>query len=290
MVVESLGVNLESFGGGVVVVMVVESFWSNLVVEVESFRIFDEAGRGSVVVEIKRQSYVIAIHRHVMGHSEKTQILVSLRRTNAGCFAFQDLRAGGFPEEQTSTKGIWRRGVGNGQLVIAGGSLLQSTPSEMFSFFQFISHASGVFAVRETAQLHVGSTGFIFSRLAGDKVLLLIYKTSPYGNNVDITKLEYVVHVQKRVGTRLRRLERDMKGQKLSDGTGLGGKGSLTDAEIHKFKASVGMKRAGETGDHRENPPTSSIVQRGSHMRKSDVTQPGIEPSSRWWESSILAT
>ncbi|KAJ8895949.1 hypothetical protein PR048_001290 [Dryococelus australis] len=35
---------------------------------------------------------------------------------------------------------------------------------------------------------------------------------------------------------------------------------------------------AGETGDARENPPTSGIVRHDSHMRKSGVTRPGIEP------------
>ncbi|KAJ8866026.1 hypothetical protein PR048_033550 [Dryococelus australis] len=37
---------------------------------------------------------------------------------------------------------------------------------------------------------------------------------------------------------------------------------------------------AGETGDRRENPPTSGIVRRDSHMRKSGVTRPRIEHGS----------
>ncbi|KAJ8890562.1 hypothetical protein PR048_010071 [Dryococelus australis] len=40
---------------------------------------------------------------------------------------------------------------------------------------------------------------------------------------------------------------------------------------------------AGETGDPRENPPTNGIVQHDSHMQKSGVTRPGIEPGSPWW-------
>ncbi|KAJ8869183.1 hypothetical protein PR048_030753 [Dryococelus australis] len=39
-------------------------------------------------------------------------------------------------------------------------------------------------------------------------------------------------------------------------------------------------ERVGETGDHRENPPTSGIVRHDSHRRKSGVTRLGIEPRS----------
>ncbi|KAJ8881214.1 hypothetical protein PR048_017688 [Dryococelus australis] len=42
-------------------------------------------------------------------------------------------------------------------------------------------------------------------------------------------------------------------------------------------------ERAGETGDPRENPPTNGIVR-----QKSEVTRPGIEPGSPWWEASGL--
>ncbi|KAJ8881478.1 hypothetical protein PR048_017959 [Dryococelus australis] len=48
-------------------------------------------------------------------------------------------------------------------------------------------------------------------------------------------------------------------------------------------------ERAGETGDPRENPPTNGIVRHDSHMRKSGVTRPEIEPGSPcWWEASRL--
>ncbi|KAJ8870449.1 hypothetical protein PR048_029471 [Dryococelus australis] len=42
---------------------------------------------------------------------------------------------------------------------------------------------------------------------------------------------------------------------------------------------------AGGTGDSRENPPTSGIVRHDSHVRKSGVSRPGIEPGSPWWEA-----
>ncbi|KAJ8866605.1 hypothetical protein PR048_032465 [Dryococelus australis] len=44
----------------------------------------------------------------------------------------------------------------------------------------------------------------------------------------------------------------------------------------------------GETGDPRENLSTSSIIWHDSHMQKSGVNWPGIEPISPWWEASSL--
>ncbi|KAJ8882585.1 hypothetical protein PR048_014396 [Dryococelus australis] len=47
-------------------------------------------------------------------------------------------------------------------------------------------------------------------------------------------------------------------------------------------------ERAGETGYPRENPPTNGIVWHDSHMQKSGVTRPGVEPISLWWEANRL--
>ncbi|KAJ8874343.1 hypothetical protein PR048_025189 [Dryococelus australis] len=44
---------------------------------------------------------------------------------------------------------------------------------------------------------------------------------------------------------------------------------------------------AGETGDS-GNPPTNGIVQHDSHLRKSGVKRPGVEPVSSWWEARSL--
>ncbi|KAJ8871520.1 hypothetical protein PR048_027842 [Dryococelus australis] len=47
--------------------------------------------------------------------------------------------------------------------------------------------------------------------------------------------------------------------------------------------------RAGETGEPGENPPTNGIVRHDSHSLKIRCDAwPGIEPSSLWWEESIL--
>ena len=57
----------------------------------------------------------------------------------------------------------------------------------------------------------------------------------PYGPEVAVQKEECVGHVQKRLGTALRKLKADMKGKKLADGKPLGGQGRLSDATIDKL-------------------------------------------------------
>lgn len=61
----------------------------------------------------------------------------------------------------------------------------------------------------------------------------------PY-EDVEISKLECVGHIQKRMGSRLRRLKNKMRGIKLSDGKPLSGRGRLTDAVIDSFQVYYG--------------------------------------------------
>ena len=63
----------------------------------------------------------------------------------------------------------------------------------------------------------------------------------PYGNEVEIQKLECVGRVQKRMGTRLRVLKTSYKKQKLSDGKGLDGRGRLTYDMIDRIQNYYGM-------------------------------------------------
>ena len=56
-----------------------------------------------------------------------------------------------------------------------------------------------------------------------------------FGTAYEIKKEECVGHVQKRLGTALRKYKNDMKGKKLSDGKGVRGKGRLTDKTIDKI-------------------------------------------------------
>lgn len=62
--------------------------------------------------------------------------------------------------------------------------------------------------------------------------------SSPYGSDTTISKIECVGHIQKRMGTRLRKLKQS--GFKCSDGKGLGGKGRLTDPMILKLTTLYG--------------------------------------------------
>ncbi|KAJ8889720.1 hypothetical protein PR048_009221 [Dryococelus australis] len=48
------------------------------------------------------------------------------------------------------------------------------------------------------------------------------------------------------------------------------------------------LTEGGGKGDSRENPPTNGIIRHDSHMRKSGVNRPGIEPGSLSWEASRL--
>ncbi|XP_066929989.1 uncharacterized protein [Clytia hemisphaerica] len=68
-----------------------------------------------------------------------------------------------------------------------------------------------------------------------------VSSSNPYpGHN--LTKGECIGHVQKRVGTRLRKIKVSYKGRKLSDGKGIGrGKGRLTDKIMNTLQNHYGM-------------------------------------------------
>ena len=68
-----------------------------------------------------------------------------------------------------------------------------------------------------------------------------VKEANVYGDNVHIEKLECCGHVQKRMGFRLRKKCKEMKGKKLSDGKSLSGRGRLTDGEINKLQRYYGM-------------------------------------------------
>ena len=78
------------------------------------------------------------------------------------------------------------------------------------------------------------------------------YKTvadlKPYGDDCQVKKLECVGHVQKRVGSRLRKLKKSYKNTKLSDGKTIGGMGRLTDAKIDCLQNYYGLAIRQNTG------------------------------------------
>ncbi|GFW05475.1 uncharacterized protein TNCV_436561 [Trichonephila clavipes] len=61
-----------------------------------------------------------------------------------------------------------------------------------------------------------------------------------YGNEYPIEKLECIDHIMKCMGTRLRRLKAQLKGQILSDGKCLSGKNRLTEHEIDNMQSYYG--------------------------------------------------
>ncbi|GFU77946.1 uncharacterized protein TNCV_521461 [Trichonephila clavipes] len=77
-----------------------------------------------------------------------------------------------------------------------------------------------------------------YSNYIGDgdtKTFDALSENKPYGDDHLIQKTECVGHVQKRMGTRLRKLKLVHSKKKLSDGKTIGGKGRLTDSLIDKL-------------------------------------------------------
>ncbi|GFT82392.1 uncharacterized protein TNCV_2388871 [Trichonephila clavipes] len=68
------------------------------------------------------------------------------------------------------------------------------------------------------------------SYIGDSKKLSSITASNPYGEDITVSKIECVGHVQKRMGTRLWKLKQ--MNSKLSDGKSIGGKGRLTDRMI----------------------------------------------------------
>ncbi|XP_047101460.1 uncharacterized protein LOC124720179 [Schistocerca piceifrons] len=76
-----------------------------------------------------------------------------------------------------------------------------------------------------------------------------VLESEPYGPHCAIEKLECVGHVQKRMGGRLLKLKRELKGRKLEDGKLLGGPNRLTDKEIHSLQVYYGKAIRDNSGN-----------------------------------------
>lgn len=74
-------------------------------------------------------------------------------------------------------------------------------------------------------------------------------KENVYGDKFPVEKLECIGHIQKRMGCRLRRLVKKMKGEKLCDNKVLGGRGRLTDSQIDKLQTYYGLAIRRNTGN-----------------------------------------
>mgnify|MGYP000371403211 CR=1 FL=1 len=105
---------------------------------------------------------------------------------------------------------------------------------------------------KEIFQRSLGDRGVRYVKYLGDgdsKAYKTVCDSKPYGDDIQVEKLECVGHIQKRMGTKLRKIKKDMKGQKLSDGKTLGGTGRLTETEIDKMQTYYGLAIRRNTED-----------------------------------------
>ncbi|KAJ8875381.1 hypothetical protein PR048_023276 [Dryococelus australis] len=59
---------------------------------------------------------------------------------------------------------------------------------------------------------------------------------------------------------------------------------------VRPRRTNIRNPKAGETGDFRENPPSSGIVRHDSHVRKSGSdSSRNREPGSHWWKTNAIA-
>ena len=90
-----------------------------------------------------------------------------------------------------------------------------------------------------------------YTRFTGDgdtNAYKSVYDSKPYPG-INIEKIECVGHVQKRMGTRLRNLKKNLAGKKLKDGKGIGGKGRLTATQIDQIQTYYGNAIRGNKHD-----------------------------------------
>ncbi len=72
---------------------------------------------------------------------------------------------------------------------------------------------------------------------------------SIYGSRYSVEKEECIGHIQKRMGTALRKLVKDMRGKRLEDGKNVGGKGRLTDVKVNQLQRYYGRAIRSNVGD-----------------------------------------
>jgi hypothetical protein len=85
--------------------------------------------------------------------------------------------------------------------------------------------------------------GARYTKYLGDgdsKGFMKAVEVRPYGET-EVEKLECTGYVQKRMGTHLHKLRKELMGKKLEDGKSLAGRGRLTDKEIDNLQNYYGM-------------------------------------------------
>lgn len=101
-----------------------------------------------------------------------------------------------------------------------------------------------VVGVRRMFNRSIAEKKLRYTHYIGDgdsKTYETVSKEKPYGEDIHISKLECVGHVQKRVGNNLRKLKAGCGNQKLADGKTIGGKGRLTNKEIDQLQVYYGL-------------------------------------------------
>lgn len=82
-----------------------------------------------------------------------------------------------------------------------------------------------------------------FTRFIGDgdtNSFKTVHDAQPYGPDISVKKIECVGHIQKRMGTRLRNLKKNMGDRKLEDGKSLGGRKRPTKDKIDVIQSHYG--------------------------------------------------
>ena len=96
------------------------------------------------------------------------------------------------------------------------------------------------------------SHGLRYTQLISDgdsKTHSMLLQIQPYGEDHVVEKMDCVGHVQKRMGTALRNLKSQYRGQKLADGKTIGGTGRLTDKVINSLQNYYGDAIRRNKGD-----------------------------------------
>ena len=101
--------------------------------------------------------------------------------------------------------------------------------------------ASGVVRIYEKSMKDLKVHYMTYIGDGDSKAYHTIQKAEPYGPNKIPTKGECTGHVQKRVGTRLRKFKKENGQNVLSDGKKLGGVGRLTEKWINKLQNYYGL-------------------------------------------------
>lgn len=89
----------------------------------------------------------------------------------------------------------------------------------------------------------VNTRGLNYTSVLGDgdsSTYNSIVERKAYGEECIPNKMECIGHVQKRVGSRLRKLKNAKKAVNLIDSKGVSGKGRLTDGKIDLLQNSYG--------------------------------------------------